>query len=466
MYNSTDQIDSKQQDEAKHFVKSANAVRYSVLADPTLVQHRSYKTHAFQIPNQDTDSNGNFAQPLICKFMLQREFIAAKSSYLKFSVRVDTTGTPGEFHANGVRWNSSVLDLFQSIRLTSRDGTCIEYIENADVLQATIAQTTYESDFLFHGAGKLAGYNPDDGMATFDGVESRTYIVPLKMILGLASAEDLLPPQLMDGCTLEIHLHNINNAICRVADSAQSQSVDILIPGTVAQIRDVSMVTDSYLFDNRLYDMIEKEYQTTGLPIKFPSYTNTRMPVSNNSQLLNFTARQSATRATKLIGKMSTVNTNIQQQGFSDNHRIQRGGFLTYAYSGLQCKLGDRFIPERALGTPEEASFHWLCAFHKCSGGCTAVAREFLGEFEQRGAFVFSLDRGVSKKTTSGVTVSTKYPLRVNLSVEDIADPVTIDLFSPPFPVIYTFSFQRYLDTFLEHERVVIAASSGTQVML
>jgi hypothetical protein len=112
-----------------------------------------------------------------------------------------------------------------------------------------------------------------------------------------------------------------------------------------------------------------------------------------------------------------------------------------------------------------EVQFQWLAAFHKAHGGCTAVAREFLYEFGRRDAFVMSLDRGVGKKTTSGVTVSTKWPLRLELAVSKLKPPVNPAQFLNP--LLYgTFKFQRYLDTWLEHERVVVCSPAGMRVLI
>ena len=73
-----------------------------------------------------------------------------------------------------------------------------------------IAQTTYETDYLTFGTGRLAGYSPVYSMSSADGVNYVTYIVTLVIFLGLASAEDLLPPQLLDGASLEIQYQLCN----------------------------------------------------------------------------------------------------------------------------------------------------------------------------------------------------------------------------------------------------------------
>jgi hypothetical protein len=113
----------------------------------------------------------------------------------------------------------------------------------------------------------------------------------------------------------------------------------------------------------------------------------------------------------------------------------------------------------------EEAQFQWLAAFHKTGGGCTAVSRNFMYDFSQRQAFVMDLDRGVAKKTTSGVTVSTKWPLRLELIVRKLTAPMQVNqwLNSVDFA---NFTFQRYLDTWLEHQRVVMCSPSGMRVMI
>jgi len=112
-----------------------------------------------------------------------------------------------------------------------------------------------------------------------------------------------------------------------------------------------------------------------------------------------------------------------------------------------------------------EVQFQWLAAFHKACGGCTAVAREFLSEFGRRDAFVVSLDRGIGRRTTSGVTVSTKWPLRLELSITKLKPPVNPAQFLNP--LFYgTFIFQRYLDTWLEHERVCVAHPQGVRVLI
>ena len=109
--------------------------------------------------------------------------------------------------------------------------------------------------------------------------------------------------------------------------------------------------------------------------------------------------------------------------------------------------------------------FQWLAAFGKTSGGCTAISRDFLEEFSRRQAFVISLDRGVGKKTTSGVTVSTKWPLRLELALTKLQPPMSVTQWSNSID-FSKFSFQRYLDTWLEHERVVVASPVGMRVMI
>jgi hypothetical protein len=200
--------------------------------------------------------------------LLQLEFVSAKTSYLKFDVAVKTTGVTNTTGPD-VRWNSSVLDLFRSIRLTARDGTCIEYIENLDTLASTLVHTTYEKAYTTTGAGRLAGYFPFDPMSSVDGSTYRTYIVPLKHCLGLASASDLLPPQLLDGCQLEIHLTNINPAICRIHDDV-GDNIDISRDSATASIRGCTLVTDSYLLDHKLHDLIQQEYEMSDCQSNIP----------------------------------------------------------------------------------------------------------------------------------------------------------------------------------------------------
>jgi len=463
MYNSTEQKLADEQDEAKTFVKAANGVKYSVLADPTLVSHRSYKNHAFQSAGHATDTNGNWPQPLLCRLLLQSEFVNAKASYIKFEVAVNTTGVFNPtVNGRAVRWNSSVLDLFHSVRLTARDGTVMEYIENLDTLASTIVQTTYETDYLVSGAGRLAGYSPYDPMSSADAVNYRTYIVPLKFFLGLASAEDLLPPQILDGATLEIQLNNVNTAICRVHDDVGTSDINIAADSATAAIRGCTLVTDSYLFDHKLHSLIQQEYEKSGIAIKYTSWTNTRQNVGESAQKLAFPICQSSTRATKLIAKMTTTATETKLQSFNDQYTSREG---VYGYTSIQAHHADRSIPDRPLTQESEIQFQWLAAFHKAHGGCTAVAREFTYHFPRKDAFVMSLDRAVGSKATSGVTVSTKWPLRLEMTVTKLKPPVNPAQFLNP--LLYgTFDFQRYLDTWLEHERVVVCSPQGMRVLI
>jgi hypothetical protein len=186
------------------------------------------------------------------------------------------------------------------------------------------------------------------------------------------------------------------------------------------------------------------------------------MPVSSAKQNMAFPIRQSATRATKLIAKMTTTATDTKLQGFNDNY-TDRFGF--YSFKSLQAKHADRAIPDRPITQEEEAKYLWLVAFHKAAGGCTAVSRDFMSEFPRRNAFVFSLDRGVRKKTTSGVTVSTKFPLRLQLAIEALQTPIDGSDFLNP-PDFLKFTWQRFLDIWLEHERIVAVSPNGMRVML
>ena len=161
---------------------------------------------------------------------------------------------------------------------------------------------------------------------------------------------------------------------------------------------------------------------------------------------------------------MTTSATETKLQGYTDKYRASYFD-SSYEFTSLQAHHADRSIPDRAITQVEEAQFTWLAAFHKSGGGCTAVGRDVLNEFSKRQAFVMSLDRAVGKKATSGVTVSTKWPLRLELAVSKLKPPLRANQWLDPAS-FSEFTFQRYLDTWLEHERVVVASSAGMRVMI
>ena len=160
---------------------------------------------------------------------------------------------------------------------------------------------------------------------------------------------------------------------------------------------------------------------------------------------------------------MSTISNQTELRSWTDSYVNHHGIF---EFSSIHVKHGDKYIPEKPITDYSEAQFMWLAAFHKAGGKeCTPIAHTFMYDFEQRSAFVVSLDRGVGRNSTSGVTVSTKHNLVLELGVEALRRPLLGDEFSVA-PHNTAFTWTRYLDTFLEHERVVVATPGGMRVMM
>ena len=451
MFNNTEQTVLKVEDDARNIVTSANSVRYRSHADPSLCTHRAFKNHPFL---EDTVvAEGDTKRPLICKISLSgREFIRSDTSFLTFKCAITPMdqGAPTSI----LRWNSSVCDLFRSVRLTARDGTVLDYIENLDTLLATTNFTNFTDSWFTFGQGTLMGTDFGENISG-----EKQYVVPLRFLTSLASSVDLLPPMLLDGATLEITLQNVDTAIIRTPPD-----VPITIGEDAAEvtIRDIRLVTDTYQFDEKLVTLIQNEYRTNGIPIQYTAYTNVRSAIANDeTHDLNFNIPVSASRATKAIFKMTTTTKDPKLSSFFNQYS---GYIKEYGFNSIHAHHGYTAIPDVPITNNQLALYHWVLAFNKAESDVSAF---LVQSFELFDSFALNLDRGAKNGVASGTCVSTKFPLRVNLTVGELYKPFnTIKIPDPILQNKFVDGFVRYLDLFLEHQRLVVCKPYGNELYL
>ena len=421
-------------------VKAANGVFYTHASDPGLVRYRTTKRHhalydtysASPAPDRQLDFN----------LELGSEYVNGANSYLRFTFSCDS---PGAGVLNIASLSSGWTDIVQELLIIDRNGVTIERIENAHLIASQRATMTYVDDQLHHATQAFP--------ADRDIITGITYdvVIPLHFLCGVFATERLLPPQIFSGATVRLTLRDANMAL---------HTISPLLPdyasaaGWTYTITNPMLVCESYVFDNRLHDMITEEYASTGLVFPFVSYTSQTLPLSVEQVTLSHQIRLPFTRAIKLF--ISTaIAFGDYRDAYVDNDKPDRATIAAFSWRAFQAQIGDNRFPNYVLDSANEAWQLAVSTMNKSmSHGMASTAR---GDFDAGERLLINLDRGVGG-VSSGVVINNNYPLILNftLAAERIVDSenLAFDDVVPP----------RALQMFIEHQRIIAAGGGVTTV--
>lgn len=479
-------------------VKGANHVSYHVLGDPSLVKERTMKSHPALHNTIHTDDSGNFLQPLRVKFNLtEGEFVSAETSVLRFDVRFrepyqrDST--------ERILWNTSALDLIDTVTLTDKYGNVLEHRENVAGYSACTVGATHDDAYLNNGPGRLCGFNQnetgyneskvetDSLFVTSTEADPRSVYLPLKFLCGLFAGKNLLPPHLMGEAHLEVRFVNLNKATRRsFVDVLFGDQIADLGAGPVyslgackGSITNLELMLDTVLLQDALQSKLHDDFMRNGLAIKYTTDTFVARRIGNEATTLHMPIKQSFTRANRIYMRVHAEASEPWQQNITDTH-YHRPAFLAKWVSGsarirtlawpfkrVQARIGHVSFPDQPIRDSNMARFLWDVSHGLHQGG--EASSEFNSEFQARACVCIDLNRSVAgHKNASGQTISTKFASNLAVTLNAADEIFQQQDFSGANATAAHATIQetRNVETWIEHERLLVVKAGGNTVFV
>lgn len=350
---------------------------------------------------------------MICVSNSGSSFVSLSNSFLNFKV---SNNDP----AQAISWgpNGSACNIFNTVSISSRDGSILESTARANVC-ALIYDSTQRPQHWKETVGAAAGYRVpieagDTNMNSIPALGSRTYSIPLSSLFSLARSDKLMPSHLMSGMRFEF-LHE-SPVVAGVWTGNPS------VPGFVLSDLSISMCCTA-LSDSALRS-ISQTAATQGLSISYQGFHTQESPLLSASQ---DEIRKSASR---VLAVYSFVRPAEGANLWATDFFSSPGNTLTK----YQVRLGSLYYPQAPIvgGVPadlESALYtHSMKHLGKLGTGgrpCSNVTfSKWAGHTTAGGGLQIvctSLERASLEGQQSGVSSNNSRSLVVELASTEVA---------------------------------------------
>jgi len=363
---------------------------YLTPANPTLVKERAFKEYNF---GSQSYSPG---ETMEIRLNTGSDAINGKACYVK--LRVD----PSIDLSFGVCGTAYLL--VKSVRLSHRNGSVLEYSNNAGVLGNVRVHREMSAED-FQKFAPAMGYSKPSALPTpiaaitipngAGAVALTNYVLPLRYILGFFDTDMMIPSGALAGATLQITL--------------ESGAVSVMSPAGTADatwsITACSLVTDSLsLYDSALKAnlMQQASASASGLQFPFRSFFNTRLVKTDTN--LDVQINKATALCNKVFG-VSRLTAAIASNTDVD------ASICPYHVSAFRSRLGSRYNPWQL--TSSAAEEFWITA--AAWGGQPEQSRGS----RARGVVEFSRENDGFRINATGA--ATEHGWRGSVNVSDFA---------------------------------------------
>jgi hypothetical protein len=480
--------------------KEVNSINYSLPKDNSIVTDSSFHRHSFRV-NEVTLVGDSTSSVQTCTLSTAGRFIDGPSSYLTFTVQSIKGGHYGPT-VLGSTDNSSAVNFIHSIRLLSVTGAELERVDYVNAVMHEINPMRFSEEYL-KLVGGLCGYNSissylnhplvnetaadinpinliglkfadEEQVTGGPSTKTTTYVIPLHFLLGLFSQNQLLPPQIIEGATIEIVweaptkavLYSANkdtaignewngaglgpapdeiasyfepkNSFNNELSDATSQYNPALDFTPTIQLSNIAIVTKEIMFSVDIVEKLWKKVLAKGLSIPFTTWFASRIeqPMPSDDSITpsthTFEDKHSFTRVTKVMLKVSKFQYG-SHISFKDQWKYMRQDYFRpepRPFLKWQFQYGTKLYPDQPVliphradvsdsGLEREIMFQNFCANNEQHESATnSQYHGSLGRLENRyGLLVADLSRKV-QMTDAGIkrTSNTMMGQRVDMS--------------------------------------------------
>lgn len=223
--------------------------------------------------------------------------------------------------------NGTILNLFKSIRLTHRSGQELAYIDEVGIY-ASIKRLYEYNTTAKQQLDALLNYNPNYSIPNG---ETHTFVsmIPLELLAGLFSSQELMPPQLVAGLRMELQLKPSNQVI--------TEDLVILVPLQIRQSLLMDCVTP---YDSVVREIVEQtaDSSSSGLQYTYETAFYTSQDSGTNTTFsLDIQNSVSIASRAFFVMQPSTLNDTLDKMAFFPNCQI------------LQWRCGAEYFPNQQI---------------------------------------------------------------------------------------------------------------------
>lgn len=313
-------------------------LEYVPPVDASIASTRTWKNYAFSSLSYPAGQN------MMIVVGSGGDMINGRTSFLSFAVQVVTTGagvgnwalnapTPGGYPGGGSSINQSAgsaANIFQSIRLTHRNGDTISYCNNLNALIQAISPYDYgfqTGNFQEQWGGGSQSYNVD-GIFPAAATTTIYYTIPLYILDPFFASVKLIPPQVIASLKIELLLAPVQTAIVFTGGGTISYSV--MNPKLYLDSIDI------YDSGKRMLAQQSTDIKGGGLQFQYYTWFNDRTSLSGTAY--NFNIQKSASKTIKVVC-LNRASADITGQGADSCCATT----LT-TYNNTRFRIGDVYI--------------------------------------------------------------------------------------------------------------------------
>lgn len=474
--------------------KISNNVNYGERVDTSLVRERRQIRH-HSISHGDvitTNEKGDMLLSSVFHLNVgESDFIDPWNSYLSFQV----TSTSPSF--NGSYLSGSWMCLIRAVTISDSRGQELDRFTGANHLNNVLLRAMFGDDYFTTSAWTFSDV-PEGGEVNTGFVQPAssikvpggpyTVLVPLACVSPFFRLKNLVP--FAKGLQIRIDWENSTQGIflqivktedpstnppTELSTVMMTENLSSLDPPGYS-LQNVHIVTDTFTLDNRLVEVLQNEWATRGLPIRYLSYSEvisaTGVPLAQTE--LTLPVSQSFTRATKLLVQTRIV-TPPKVTAFGG---VQVFGQMLhplyinqpYQYLSYHTIHNGQRNPHYPIQTQEQSYWHWLLAFnrHKNWLSNASSPKQQTQLKSDANTIAIVLDRAAysfsnTDMYVSGVRVDGTAPLTLHLNLEE----TTIENFEYPYDIQDQMlnDSTRTVRGWMEYEKYVILHPAGNKVM-
>jgi hypothetical protein len=324
---------------------NASNLSYIAQNSSNLVVERTTKRQFADSPSySNTDPN------VVVNFQTGGDYISGRDSYLRLLLTV-----------NNAAWNfgrGSALNLIQTVKVISRSGIVLSYINKANLLQYYKMKYNYSREWLAREAKGLMGQqnldmvnqninlaaatdlyplisSPITGNRVNTAVE---YNIPLSLLSPFFDNPVLIPSGAARGLRIEITLAPINVALVDVSGSGAVTSYTV---------SGVYAVLDSYrLENNAVLRLNEMSREKEGLVLQYYDWENSAFTKADNVSNVSVEMRKTVAMANDAftVIRASATTTSATLDSF-----LARSVGAT---DEMQYRVGSTYLPQTSIIGP------------------------------------------------------------------------------------------------------------------
>ena len=342
-------------------------------------------------------------------------FINGKASYM--TLKVEGVTAVGNFGIGGVG------NLFERVVCRARSGQELSRLDTANLMIALKQYYHYDQEYI-DTTGAVQGLQGTGAPKALIVGTPQMFVIPLSCFCPFFDQERLMPPQVLEGCRLEITLASPDNALTGV--------------GASYVVKNPQFKFDTYTIADPFVRKISELAATQGLVLQHKELFNVIVTQPTGASDINYDVKKACSQA------LRSYTFARDSADLSDDTKDSLRP-LNFDYETLQCNIGNVYFPNQKLtvdasGSGEAYAYTQLNLGKLWKANSVTPALYASG----RSGLVFSYDRS-HVSGMSGSAINNSRSLIFNLRS---AAPLA----------------SRRLDTYLEHLRVVTIFTSNVQV--